>query len=99
MRPTGSERAIPIDPRGSTRRESPRMTARRWPGGLTDEIRLGSRRCSLLVIAPTIRLIVTSDDAPAQDSSEPLLETGTGPLSGPLWILFLVSHASLGCTR
>jgi hypothetical protein len=35
----------------------------------------------------------------ARDSSEPLVETGGGPLSGPLWILFHVSHASLGGTR
>jgi hypothetical protein len=99
IRPTGFERAIPIDPRGSTRRESPRMTARRWPDVRTTKSSSGPGGVSLVVIAPTIRLIVTSDDAPARDSSEPLLGTGTGPLSGPLWILFHASHASLGGTR
>jgi hypothetical protein len=52
------------------------------------------------LIAPTIRLIVTSDEAPTRESSEPLpRDRVRGPLAGPLWILFHVSHASLRGTR
>jgi hypothetical protein len=40
-------------------------------------------------IAPTIKLIVTSDDSPAQDSSEPSSRPGLDPYPDPYGPCFM----------